>query len=111
MTEAVNFDPTWKIMYVEYLDEYMGHEKVVYNVHWRVEIEHEGFKGWNFGNIYLNIDNIEEFINYDDVTHEDIVAWLIEEKSTDGTIVDMVTTCTEMALRKDPMYNRTVGIK
>ena len=59
-----------------YTSEIDGHEKVIFNVHWRVSKEEEEYVGSAYGTQSLNTENIENFIPYDAVTSEMVEGWV-----------------------------------
>ena len=69
----------WNCKLVDvYTSEIDGHEKVIFNVHWRVSKEEEEYVGSAYGTQSLNTENIENFIPYDDVTSEIVEGWVKE---------------------------------
>ena len=67
----------WNCKLVDvYTSEIDGHEKVIFNVHWRVEKEDKDYSASSYGTQSLNTENIENFIPYDDVTSEMVEGWV-----------------------------------
>lgn len=97
---------------VDYIDFYEGREKVITNIHWRLSMVEGDFKGWSFGNIYIDISAVdaEEFMEFDDITLEDLKAWTIENLSESGQMGDLVLGMQRMIDKQDVKYNRSIGL-
>ena len=69
----------WNCKTVDAYVEQGGNDDVVYNVHWRVTgTKEEGEKQYsstNIGTQTLDISEITDFIPFDQVTNEQVVAW------------------------------------
>jgi len=69
----------WNCKTVDAYVEQSGNDDVVYNVHWRVtgttEQEGEQYSSTNIGTQQLNTADITDFIPFDEVTNEQVVAW------------------------------------
>ena len=69
----------WNCKTVDAYVEQGGNDDVVYNVHWRVTgTKEEGgnqYSSTNIGTQTLDISEITDFIPFDQVTNEQVVAW------------------------------------
>ena len=69
----------WNCKTVDAYVEEAGNDDVVYNVHWIVKgTTTEGDKEYsttNIGTQILNIDDITNFIPFDQLTNDEVVAW------------------------------------
>ena len=69
----------WNCKTVDAYVEEAGNDDVVYNVHWIVTgTTTEGGKEYsatNIGTQVLNIDDITNFIPFDQLTNDEVVAW------------------------------------
>jgi hypothetical protein len=69
----------WNCKTVDAYIEQAGNDDVVYNVHWRVtgttEQEGEQYSSTNIGTQQLNTADVTDFIPFDEVTNEQVVAW------------------------------------
>ena len=65
-----------------------GNENVIHNVHWHLigEDSETAVIGECVGTQVLDISNIENFIAFDDLTHENIIEWV--EASMGSEIID-----------------------
>tara|TARA_R100001463_G_scaffold56084_1_gene107972 strand:+ start:3914 stop:4255 length:342 start_codon:yes stop_codon:yes gene_type:complete len=83
----------WNCKTVDCYVETEGESDVVYNVHWIVtgvsdtlDPEGNAYTSQNIGTQALNIEDITDFIPFDQLTNEEIVAWtktaMGEEKVT-----------------------------
>ena len=111
---------TWKVSNIEWIEELEGMSKVIKNVHFWVEcVDLEGYKGYTWGNVQLDVDNIEEFVDFDTLTEEDVLGWakqtLLEMEPRDSitgmTAIDRLQhQAYLMSLEKDPLRNRGIGV-
>ena len=69
----------WNCKTVDAYVEEAGNDDVVYNVHWRVtgtkEDGGEQYSSTNIGTQTLDTSEITDFIPFDQVTNEQVVAW------------------------------------
>ena len=69
----------WNCKTVDAYVEQSGNDDVVYNVHWRVtgtkENDGEQYSSTNIGTQTLDTSEITDFIPFDKVTNEQVVAW------------------------------------
>ena len=69
----------WNCKTVDAYVEQSGNDDVVYNVHWRVtgtkEDGGEQYSSTNIGTQTLDTSEITDFIPFDQVTNEQVVAW------------------------------------
>jgi hypothetical protein len=72
----------WNCKTVDAYVEEAGNDDVVYNVHWIVtgisdQVDSEGnpYSATNIGTQVLNIDDITNFIPFDELTNDEVVAW------------------------------------
>ena len=69
----------WNCKTVDAYVEEAGNDDVVYNVHWRVTgtttEEGKEYSATNIGTQVLNIDDITNFIPFDQLTNDEVVAW------------------------------------
>lgn len=79
---------TWNCKTVDVYVSEGGNENVIYNVHWHLtgEDSETAVRGECIGTHVLDISNIENFINFDDVTHEQVIEWV--EVSMGSEVID-----------------------
>ena len=69
----------WNCKTVDAYVETGGNDDVVYNVHWIVTGTttegDEEYSSTNIGTQVLNIDDITNFIPFDELTNDEVVAW------------------------------------
>lgn len=69
----------WNCKTVDAYVEQAGNDDVVYNVHWIVTgtttEEGKEYSARNIGTQVLNIDDITNFIPFDQLTNDEVVAW------------------------------------
>ena len=69
----------WNCKTVDAYVEEAGNDDVVYNVHWIVTGTttegDEEYSSTNIGTQVLNIDDITNFIPFDELTNDEVVAW------------------------------------
>ena len=69
----------WNCKTVDAYVEEAGNDDVVYNVHWIVTgittEEGKEYSATNIGTQALNIDDITNFIPFDQLTNDEVVAW------------------------------------
>ena len=66
----------WNCKTVDYYNhEHNGHEKVIYNVHWRVTKEDGDYFASTYGTQILNTEDIQDFIPFEAVTSEIVEGW------------------------------------
>jgi len=101
-----------EIPYVDYLDTYQGIDKVITLICWRVSGESDGHKGWSYGTTYIDLDNVssEEFIAFDDITEEDLKAWIIETLSEQGEWMPIIEGIAKSIEEQNPNNNRSIGL-
>ena len=78
----------WNCKTVDYYNHvHIGHEQVIYNVHWRVTKEDEDYSAATYGTQTLNTEDIQDFIPFEEVTSEIVEGWtknaIGEEKVSD----------------------------
>ena len=59
-----------------YTHEHNGHERVIYNVHWRVTKEDGDYSASTYGTQSLNTEDIQDFIPFEEVTSEIVEGWV-----------------------------------
>lgn len=69
---------TWNCRRVEFIPTDGINEKIVAKVNWRVFGETENFGETETGTVVLDTSNIESFIEFSDLTHENIISWVQE---------------------------------
>ena len=106
---------TWKISNIEWIENVDEHSKVVKNVHYWVQADDEaGNRGYTWGNIQLNTDNITNFVDFDNLTEETVLTWAkaaIEETyPEDDPCALMEHSATTMCAEADPLRKRGIGV-
>jgi len=71
---------TFKITSVRAFPQRGEYENVIAKVGWSVEFERDGFKSLGLGETSFDVDGIQSFTPFDQVTKEQIVAWVIERE-------------------------------
>ena len=73
----------WDCQTVDYYPEKDDHSDVVFNVHWRInavsdqkDSEDNFYAASVYGTQSLNVDDIENFIPYADLTNEIVTGWV-----------------------------------
>ena len=69
---------TWS---VNQMDRYISHEDnddVVYNLHWDCIAEQDGQHHRVYGAQSLDLENLDEFTPYSDLTEEQVMGWLMD---------------------------------
>jgi alkyl hydroperoxide reductase subunit AhpF len=79
---------TWNCKTVDVYVSEGGNENVIYNVHWHLtgEDSETAVRGECIGTHVLDISDIENFINFEDVTHEKVIEWI--EASKGSEVID-----------------------
>ena len=104
---------TWKIISLEWVEELDSNEKVITNIHYWVDALESDSKGYNWGNIQLNTDNLTDFKPFESLTEEDCINWV--KQSLDllygGSGVTRVEEgAKNMCLQQDPNRKRNFGV-
>lgn len=71
-------DYTWNCKKVELIPTDGTNEKIVAKVNWRLSAEIENYGYTETGSVVLDTSNIESFIEFADLTHENIISWVQE---------------------------------
>ena len=81
---------TWNCKTVDVYVSEGGNENVIYNVHWHLtgEDSETAVIGECIGTHVLDISDIENFINFEDVTHEQVIEWI--EASMGSEVIDRI---------------------
>lgn len=73
----------WDVSNVDYYPEHDGQNKVIFNVHWRLngvdsEVDAEGnpYSAGVYGSVVLDVSDLSGFISYDSVTVSDVQGWV-----------------------------------
>ena len=69
-------DYTWTISNIEVYPEKEGFNNVVSTVHWRLRGEEGGVSTEVYGAVSLSLDETAHFIPFEELTEEDVVAWV-----------------------------------
>ena len=62
------------------------HKNVLAKINWTVEFEKNGFKSFGAGETMLDVSAIESFTPLDQVSKEQMVAWLVAKEGGDAFI-------------------------
>lgn len=62
------------------------HKNVLAKINWTVEFEKNGFKSFGAGETMLDVSAIESFAPLDQVSKEQMVAWLVAKEGGDAFI-------------------------
>ena len=65
----------WQIAALDCYPEKDGNTNVVFTVHWRCEGQHENFAASSYSTCSLPAPG-DSFVAYDDLTKEDVLAWI-----------------------------------
>ena len=98
---AINY--TWNVNTVDVYPTLDSHANVIHNVRWRLEAEDtenqdakgKNLKAGNDGNAALDTSSLPDFIDFDSVTQEQVIAW------TKIALTDDFITATKEMLQKD----------
>jgi len=71
---------TFKITSVRVFPQRGEYENVIAKVGWAIEFERDGFKSLGLGETSFDVDGIQGFTPFEQVTKEQIVAWVIERE-------------------------------
>lgn len=71
---------TINITFVRVFPQRGGYENVIAKVGWSIEFERDGFTSLGLGETTFDVDGIQSFTPFDQVTKEQIVAWVIERE-------------------------------
>jgi len=79
---------TWNCKTVDVYVSEGGNENVIYNVHWHLtgEDSETAVRGECIGTHLLDISDTENFISFENVTHEQIIQWV--EASMGSEVID-----------------------
>jgi len=66
------------------------HKDVLAKINWTVEFEKNGFKSFGAGETMLDVSAIESFTPLDQVSKEQMVAWLVAKEGGDA-FIEMLT--------------------
>lgn len=101
----------WKIRDLEYIEEVNNLQKVIKNIHWWVEIHDGPNMGYNWGNVQLDIENIDNFISWESLTETQCITWVknrMNQLFSDG-YEGQEAAAAAMLATQDPIYRRGVG--
>jgi len=113
---------TWKIMNIEWISEFGGLSKVVSGAHYWVEAEdEEGNKGYTFSRVAFDLDDLTDFVAFEELTEELVVSWVqthllkvtnyVRDDITGMSIVDEIQhRAIIMCLEQDPLRKRGIGV-
>lgn len=110
---------TWKISNIEWIEELDGHNKVVKNVHWWVQaVDENGNMGYTWGNQQLPTDNIDEFIPFETLTEDQVLAWACSQMNVENGVAPDGRVYTDfleeqakhMCSQADPLRKRGFGL-
>jgi len=102
----------WKIRELEYIEELGTLQKVVKNIHWWVEIHDGPDMGYNWGNVQLDVENIQNFIPWETLTEEQAISWVkntLDQLFPGGYSAEEAVAANMLAQR-DPLFRRGLGI-
>ena len=78
---AINYE--WDVSNVDYYPEHDGQNKVIFNVHWRLngvdsEVDAKGnpYSAGVYGSVGLDVSDLSGFISYESVTLSDVQGWV-----------------------------------
>ena len=77
---------------VNQMDRHISHEDnddVVYNLHWDCIAEQDGQRHRVYGTQFLDLENLDEFTPYSDLTEGQVMGWLMDALD----IEDIETGC------------------
>jgi hypothetical protein len=74
---------TWNCRRVELIPTDGTNEKIVAKVNWKLFGEIENYGQVEAGKVVLDTSNIESFIEFSDLTHENIISWVQETLGED----------------------------
>ena len=72
---------------VNQMDRHISHEDnddVVYNLHWDCIAEQDGQRHRVYGAQSLDLENLDEFTPYSDLTEEQVMGWLMDALDVEG---------------------------
>lgn len=67
----------WNVNTVDVHPKELGHDDVVYNVHWRVTKEDGEFTASSYGTQSIDTSDLSNFTSFADVTSDMVKGWVI----------------------------------
>ena len=104
---------TWRIINLEWIEAVGDNDKVVTNVHYWVDVTNGSSMGYTWGNVQLNIDDLNNFNDFDSLTEQQCIQWVKDELNRlyDGDGVTLSeNAATQMMNENDPMRTRGFGV-
>jgi hypothetical protein len=91
---------TWKIEDLDYLVSANGNSNVVYNIHWRLIANNNGFESQKYGTQLITLSDSSTFTPYENLKESDVISWL-ETEFGQEKIDEMKKTLTEEVKAKE----------
>lgn len=81
---------TITITSVRVFPQIAGYANVIAKAGWTIDFEHNGFTSRGMGETTFNVDDIQSFTPFEEVTKEQLVGWIIEREGGQQ-FIDMLT--------------------
>lgn len=93
---------SWVISQLECYPEKEGLERVVFNIHWRRQAVDGQYSADVYGSQSVTLDEDSEFIEFEDLTKENIETWLEDSMGADRIAELDASLLAQINERKNP---------
>jgi hypothetical protein len=95
---------TWSIGQLDYTVSLDSKTNVVTNIHWDcTDADADGNAGRTYGSQAIPTDDLSGFINYDDITEANAIAWLKDALGDDGVSDQEAAVAAQIAVLQTPV--------
>ena len=95
---------TWSINQLDYTVSLDSKTNVVTNIHWDCnDADADGNQGRTYGSQAIPTDDLSDFINYDDITEANAIAWVKAALGDDGVSDQEDSVAAQIADLKTPV--------
>jgi|TARA_R110000850_G_scaffold34135_1_gene92528 hypothetical protein len=95
---------TWSINQLDYTVSLDSKTNVVTNIHWDCnDADADGNQGRTYGSQAIPTDDLSDFINYDDITEANAIAWVKAALGDDGVSDQEAAVAAQIAVLQTPV--------
>ena len=92
----------WNVVQMDCYPEFEGEADCVFNVHWTLTGEEDGYTGSVYGSVGVTLDPEAPFVAYADLTLEQVVGWVQDALGEEGVASAEGNVADQIANQKNP---------
>ena len=92
----------WNVVQMDCYPEFEGEADCVFNVHWTLTGEEDGYTGSVYGSVGVSLDPEAPFVAYADLTLEQVVGWVQDALGEEGVAAAEGNVADQIANQKNP---------